>query len=104
MYLSSLKRKLPLGFVTKLFSKLDLQKIKNNPSKAINFIKTQIKESIHTSILQCVDYDFSQTNIFSKNILQNDDGSFIKEIEYTKLGRNIGDEASDEFLFDRVVY
>lgn len=81
-----------------------MQKIKNNPSKAINFIKTQIKESIHTSILQCVDYDFSQTNIFSKNILQNDDGSFIKEIEYTKLGRNIGDEASDEFLFDRVVY
>lgn len=100
----SKKEKLPLGFVTKLFSKLDLQKIKNNPSKAINFIKTQIKESIHTSILQCVDYDFSQTNIFSKNILQNDDGSFIKEIEYTKLGRNIGDEASDEFLFDRVVY
>ncbi|MDE4951367.1 hypothetical protein, partial [Francisella tularensis] len=45
-----------------------------------------------------------QTNIFSKNILQNDDGRFIKEIEYTKLGRNIGDEASDEFLFDRVVY
>ncbi|EDZ90792.1 DEAD/DEAH box helicase family protein [Francisella tularensis] len=100
----SKKEKLPLGFVTKLFSKLNLQKIKNNPSKAINFIKTQIKESIHTSILQRVDYDFSQTNIFSKNILQNDDGSFIKEIEYTKLGRNIGDEASDEFLFDRVVY
>ncbi|ABK90354.1 DEAD/DEAH box helicase family protein [Francisella tularensis subsp. novicida] len=100
----SKKEKLPLGFVTKLFSKLNLQKIKNNPSKAINFIKSHIKESIHTSILQCVDYDFSQTNIFSKNILQNDDGSFIKEIEYTKLGRNIGDEASDEFLFDRVVY
>ncbi|MDE4970006.1 hypothetical protein, partial [Francisella tularensis] len=44
----SKKEKLPLGFVTKLFSKLDLQKIKNNQSKAINFIKTQIKESIHT--------------------------------------------------------
>ncbi|AXA34153.1 DEAD/DEAH box helicase family protein [Francisella adeliensis] len=100
----SKKEKLPLGFVTRLFSRLDLQKIKNNPSKAINFIKSQIKESIHTSILQCVDYQFSQTNIFSKNILQNDDGSFIKEIEYTKLGRNIGNEASDVFLFDRVVY
>ncbi len=100
----SKKEKLPLGFVTKLFSKLDLQKIKNNPSKAINFIKTQIKESIHTSILQCIDYDFSHTNIFSKNILQNDDGSFIKEIEYTKLGRYIGDEASEVFLFDRIVY
>ncbi|MDE4940321.1 DEAD/DEAH box helicase, partial [Francisella tularensis subsp. holarctica] len=58
----------------------------------------------NTIILLCVDYDFSQTNIFSKNILQNDDCSFIKEIEYTKLGRNIGDEASDEFLYDRVVY
>ncbi|MDE4978106.1 hypothetical protein NAI52_10120, partial [Francisella tularensis subsp. holarctica] len=83
---------------------VDLQKIKNNTSKAITFIITQISESIHTSILQCVDSDFSQTNIFSKNIFQNDDGSFIKEIEYTKLGRNIVDVASDDFLFDRFVY
>jgi type III restriction enzyme len=100
----SKKEKLPLRFITKLFSQLDLQKIKNNPSKATNFIKTQIKDSIHASILQCVDYQFSQTSIFSKNILQNDDGSFIKEIEYTKLGRKIGDEARDEFLFDKVIY
>ncbi|MDE4940688.1 hypothetical protein NAI66_12385, partial [Francisella tularensis subsp. holarctica] len=43
-------------------------------------------------------------NIFSKTILLNDDGRIITDIESTKLGRNIGDEASDEFLFDRVVF
>ena len=100
----SKKESLPLLFVTKLFSRLDLEKIKNNPSKAINFIKTQVKDTIHASILHSVDYQFSQTNIFSKNILQDDDGEFKKEIEYTKLGRNLGDVARDEFLFDRVIY
>ena len=59
---------------------------------------------VHSSILQCVDYTFSQTNIYSKNILQDDNGNFIKEIEYTQLGRNLGGEARAEFLYDRVVY
>jgi len=96
---------LSLVFMSRLFNQLKLDKFYNNPKKSQALLKFFIKENIHSSILQSVNYEFNQTSIYA-NELQDKNGDLIAEINHTKLGRFFSekDKPRDEFLFDKVVY
>jgi type III restriction enzyme len=93
------KLKLPLRFIAELLSKLDIDKIKNNPKKAKERLKNIIIDNIHDSVLQKIDYQFEN------EIKVNASSLYEKEINHTLLGRYIAKEAPlDESLFDKIVY
>lgn len=94
----------PLAFTLRLFAELNLQQFYNNPKRAQRLLKTLISENIHSSILQSVNYQFSQTRIYA-NELQDKNGKLITEIASGKLGKFVSDDTpKDEFLYDTVVY
>ena len=103
IFVKDRKLNVTLKFMTKLLNQIDMQKIKNNPSRATNFLKMQIKDQIHTSLLQKIDYAFeSEVNITS---LQDAKGVYLKEINHTLLGRYVSDKAApDNLLYDSVVF
>ena len=97
------EEKLPLLFITKLFNKIDKEKVKNNPREAKIRLKAIIKDEIHKNILQSVTYNLeSEIKITT---LQHDDKTYRTELKYTEIGRFICDDIPpDHFLFDKVVY
>ncbi len=97
------EEKLPLLFITKLFNKIDKEKVKNNPREAKIRLKAIIKDEIHKNILQSVTYNLeSEIKITT---LQHDDKTYRTELKHTEIGRFICDDiAPDHFLFDKVVY
>ncbi len=63
-----------------------------------------IQENIHAGILQGIDYQFTQTNIYP-NSLQNLDGSGRTKLSYTELGMRTSDnDPPSHFLYDRIVF
>ncbi len=100
----TIQEKLPLNFVCKLFSKLDINKFTNNPKKSKELLQNIIKEEIHSSILRSVGYKFNKTSIYA-NPLQNEKGELKQEIKSTVLGQYFSDDnPKDEFLYNTVVY
>ena len=97
---------LPIIFVSKLFGKLDRQKIGNDPAKAYSRLREIVNEAIHRSVIQSVGYNFeSDIRIESHNVFYNDDGSMRTEIEAGKIGRYTTEETpADHYLYDRVLY
>ncbi|MYB34243.1 MAG: DEAD/DEAH box helicase, partial [Gammaproteobacteria bacterium] len=74
---------LPIEFVCKLLSRLKREWFVNDRAKARKNLLKFIQENIHAGILQGVDYQFTQTNIYP-NSLQNQDGSGITQLPYTE--------------------
>jgi len=94
--------KLPLDFTIKLFNKININNIKNNPKEAKNKLVEIIKKEIHKNIVQKVDYKFE--NKIKITTLHDEKGMYKEEIFYTEIGKFIGNIAPDNFLFERVIY
>ena len=94
--------KLPLSFTIKLFNKINIHNIKNNPKEAKNKLIEIIKKEIHKNIVQKVDYKFE--NEIKITTLHDEKGMYKKEIFYTEIGKFIGNISPDNFLFERVIY
>lgn len=91
-------------FVIKIFNKIDLNKIKNNPKKSKEILDKIIKEEIHKNIINKIDYEIGNEIIIG-NKLQNKDGKYKMSLIYTELGSKILDkETKDNYLFDKVIY
>ncbi len=96
--------KLPLHFLLKLFNKIDIQKIKCDPQKAKEHLLRILKETIHTSIINQVSYNFNETTIYP-NKLQDKKGNAIQNINSTLLGKYHTLEAEPEhLLYDTICY
>lgn len=95
--------KLSLGFITSLLPKLDIQKIKNNPKFAKTRLKEIIKESIHGSVTQKIDYEFN--NEIQITSLQDKNSKYLIEIDHTLIGKYISDkQAPKHLLYDTIIY
>ena len=96
---------LPLSFLIQVYNKLDKTYFYNSPFKAFESLKTCIKESIHTNLLQSIDYDFS-CNIFSSNYysLIDKNGNIKDSIDMQKLGhyREQG-QTPDNYLYEDII-
>lgn len=97
---------LPLGFLLKLYSKLDKSNFANSPKVAFQLLQDCIKEELHKNLVQRVSYDFSQ-NTFSNErfqILYFADGTPRQSIEKHKLGKYIAkDKPSNNYLYEKAV-
>ncbi len=97
--------KLPLHFILKLFNKIKLESIKNNPNASKKVLTEIIKDEIHKTIIQKVDYKFeNEINITSTSL--HDNGKYKTEVEYTEIGKFIDIDivAPENFLFDKIIY
>ncbi|MCY4263741.1 MAG: DEAD/DEAH box helicase family protein [Gammaproteobacteria bacterium] len=98
------QEKLPIKFVTKLLSLLKRQSFLNNQSKATNILISIIRDNIHHSLLQEIDYQFVENKIYP-NSLQDEDGGLLVQIPYTKLGIFTSDQnPPSHYLYDKIVY
>ena len=96
--------KLPLNFVTQLFNSINQNSFKNDPDKAASLLKYLIKEQIHSTILQKIDYQFTETAIYP-NSLQDKDGKNISSIKSSLLGSYYTeDNPPEHYLYDTNVY
>ena len=97
---------LPIAFVSKLFAKLDRDKIENDPAKAYGRLREIVNDEIHRNVIQSVEYDFnSRVYVESRNVFYDDNGSPRTEIEAGKIGRYPSEgEPADHYLYDRVRY
>lgn len=96
--------KWPIGFILKLFSRIDTAKYKANPEEAEKQLTYIIQEAIHQAVLEKVEYQFAETTVYG-NGLQDEDGKVRKSLPYTKLGKYCMDETPrNEFLYDTIVY
>lgn len=103
-YLEFFIKKYTKNFVIKLFNKLDLEKIKNNPRESKFILDTIIQEEIHSNIINKIDYEI-RSEVIIGNKLQNNDGSYKLSLNYGDLGKEISDrETKENYLFDKVVY
>lgn len=95
--------KLPLAFIIKLLNAIDLQKIQNDPKRAIYFIKESIKDALFDSLEQKIEYQLE--NEVKITSLQDKNRKFLSEIEYNKLGRYYTkEEVPDNLLYDTIVF
>lgn len=94
-----------MQFLLKIYEKLDKTKFENSPKKAFDNLKNIIKNQLHSSLLQCLSYEFS-LNIFSHsyhNLVEN--GKIKESIDMQKLGRYIDDEKpAKNYLYESIVY
>ena len=96
--------KLPIVFVRKLLPELKRQWFINDRVKARQNLLDFIEKNIHANILQEIDYQFTQTNIYS-NSLQNNDGTSKEKLPYTELGMMIAEGSPQpHFLYDKTVF
>ena len=104
-YLEFFIKKYTKNFVIKLFNKLDLEKIKNNPKDSKTILDIIIKEEIHSSLINKIDYEIGSEVIIG-NKLQDDNGECKQSLNCAELGgENILDrETKENYLFDKVVY
>lgn len=96
--------KLSFQFIMNLLPKLEMQKIKNNPKVSKTRLKEIIKESIHGSVMQKIDYAFE--NEIQITALQNKDThDYLSEIDYSVLGNRISQrQAPEHLLYDKIVF
>lgn len=99
------KLKLPLIFITQLLSKLDIEKIKNNPKKAKERLREIIIDNINDSVIQKIDYAFENEIKITALHDSKKPKQYLTEINHTLIGKHIAnDTPKDESLFDKVVY
>ena len=103
----SISLKLPLPFVSKLFSSItDKDKIKKNPALALKTIERLYKDKIHSSIIQSVGYEFDgEINTKARKVFYKDNGEPKEKIEGSILGKYL-DKSNPEasYLYDEVRY
>jgi type III restriction enzyme len=98
------EQKFSFPFMLKLLNNIDKQKIKNNPQKAKERLLEILKETIHGSLLTCVDYQFLETSIYP-NKLQNGKGQKKQEIAYGILGKDYMEKKVPEnLLYDTICF
>lgn len=102
-------QKLPINFCVEIYNKLDKNIIKNNPKKAFELLKDIIKDSLHTSLISSVSYEFCQnqfSNLSIEDALYDSFGKPKSSIEAHKLGKYITkDKApSGAYLYDTAVW
>lgn len=96
--------KLPIGFLLKLFNRIDLVKFMSNPEEAERQLMNIIRDTVHHTILERVEYQFAETTVYG-NGLQNEDGSLKQSLPASKLGKNYSAESPpDPFLYDTAAY
>ena len=94
----------PIGFLMKLFNRIDVEKFKNNPAEAEKQLVRIVREAVHHVIVEKVEYEFAETSVHG-NCLQEKDGSVKKRLPYTELGtKYLPGDARQEFLYDTIVY
>ncbi|WP_162166455.1 DEAD/DEAH box helicase family protein [Campylobacter fetus] len=101
--------KLPINFCIKIYDKLNKSSIKNNPKKAFELLKDIIKDSLHTSLISSVSYEFSQnqfSNLALEDALYESSGEPKSSIEQHKLGRYITKDKnpSSAYLYETAVW
>lgn len=102
-------QKLPINFCVEIYNKLDKNIIKNNPKKAFELLNNIIKDSLHTSLISSVSYEFCQnqfSNLSIEDALYDSFGEPKSSIEAHKLGRYITkDKApSGAYLYETAVW
>lgn len=96
--------KWPIRFLLKIFNRLDLAKFKSNPEEAQRLLVEIMRDVIHHTILEKVEYRFAETTVYG-NGLQREDGSLRPTLPATKLGSDCSDEVPpDLFLYNTAVY
>ena len=94
----------PIGFLLKLFNRINVEKFKNNPAEAEKQLVRIVREAVHHVIVEKVEYEFAETSVYG-NRLQENDGSVKKSLPYTELGKKyLPGDARKEFLYDTIVY
>lgn len=99
------EEKLPFNFVLKLCNKIisnaqGKQNIINNPKQAKQELINIIKKTLHSSIIQNVDYNFTnQVNISNNSLLQD-------SISHTLLGKYVDNTNTPptNYLYNTIVY
>ena len=83
--------------------------IKNNPKKAFELLNNIIKDSLHTSLISSVSYEFCQnqfSNLSIEDVLYDSLGEPKSSIEAHKLGRYITKDKtpSGAYLYETAVW
>lgn len=102
-------QKLPINFCVEIYNKLDKNMIKNNPKKAFELLNNIIKDSLHTSLISSVSYEFCQnqfSNLSIEDVLYDSLGEPKSSIEAHKLGRYITKDKtpSGAYLYETAVW
>lgn len=103
--------RLPMLFAIKLFNAVDKTPFKINPQKAKETLLKLLKDTIHGSVINQVEYQFASTTIYP-NSLQNENkkggakrGRAKKAIPHTALGQfYTKDNVQDHLLYDTICY
>lgn len=94
----------PIEFLLKLFNRIDTAKYKSNPAEAERRLTDIIQETVHSAVLEKVEYQFAETTVYG-NGLQDGDGRVKNSLYSTDLGKYFNDETPrKEFLYDTAVW
>ena len=94
----------PMGFLLKMFNRIDSAKFRSNPALAEKRLVEIIQDAVHRTVLETVEYQFTETAVYG-NGLQKENGESRGSLPYTKLGKRCGDGSPrEEFLYDTIVY
>ncbi len=98
--------KLPLPFVLKVFNQIDKNKLQTNPQKTVKLVLSYLKEAVHNSLLQKVEYQFNElSSEINFTALHGANGQYLTEIKSTLLGRFFSDKTPpNNLLYDTMVY
>lgn len=97
------KENLPLRFVLEIYNACR-GKFSANPNAAFSELKTCIKEQIHQKIISCAAYKFGEIFISANDPLFDTNGTPKDFIDSYKLGRILGEEAKEPYLYERAVW
>ena len=103
------KENLPLSFCLKLFNNLDKEKIKSNPHRAREVLSFYLKDSVHQTIVQGIEYQLdSDINISARRLFYKDAECQKpkEEIEASALGRYSAEHPDlyGNYLYDKIIY
>lgn len=99
------KTNLPLPYVINILNAVDMNVVMQNPKQAKSRLINIIQDTIHETVINCVDYNFNSAISITKTALHDDDGEYFEQINYTKLGRYVSEKPPmDTLLYDTVVY
>ena len=94
----------PMGFLLKLFNRIDAAKFRSNPALAEKRLVEIVRDAVHRAVLEKVEYRFTETAVYG-NGLQKENGESRGSLPYTKIGKRCADGLPrEEFLYDTIVY
>lgn len=98
------RARLPIPFVIRLFAKLKISNIKNDPNRAERLLLKIIVDEIHRSVVESVGYEFDSTiSIDSQNVFYDEAGNPKKKIRASLLGRFGSKEVpAEHYLYDKI--